>query len=222
MGFLSILRGIQASENEARVLIVGLDCSGKTTVVASLLGKDMADIAPTLGFNIDTWVPGPLGAQGAQGAQDAGAPREARPAGRGLTISLWDVGGQATIRTYWRNYYSQTDALVWVVDSTDRRRLDLCRRALAEVLHSERLRGCPVLVLCNKQDVTTALPAQEVSEVLGLPQLCAGRDYAAVGCSAREKIGVEDAFAWLLRELEENIGQIRAEDLDDDLEAQVW
>ena len=41
-------------------------------------------------------------------------------------LNVWDVGGQKTLRPYWRNYFEQTDGLVWVVDSTDRRRLADC------------------------------------------------------------------------------------------------
>lgn len=199
MGLLSTLRHIKASENEARVLIVGLDCSGKTTIVNSLLGKDMMQVAPTLGFNID----------------------EYRPAASALSISLWDVGGQSTIRTYWRNYFSQTDALIWVIDSTDRRRLDVCRRALSEVLHAERLQGCLVVILCNKQDVSTALSADEIAGLLALDRLCRNRPYRVFPCSARERTGVAEAFDWLVRELEDSLYAFAREG-SDDLETQVW
>lgn len=197
MGFLSVLRAIKASENEARVLIVGLDCSGKTTVVSSLLGKSLTEIAPTLGFKIDTW----------------------RPKDTSLTVSLWDVGGQQTIRTYWRNYFSSTDALVWVIDSTDRRRIDICRKALCEVLHAERLQGCPVMILCNKQDIQSALSVDEISAAITLDALCSKRKWAVFPCSAMNREGIDDAFSWLLSELLVNGGNVRD---DDNLETAVW
>lgn len=52
-------------------------------------------------------------------------------------LNIWDVGGQKSIRSYWRNYFEQTDALVWVVDSADHLRLDDCRRELASLLQEE-------------------------------------------------------------------------------------
>lgn len=53
------------------------------------------------------------------------------------TLNIWDVGGQKTIRSYWRNYFEQTDGLVWVVDSSDLRRLDDCKYELDNLLKEE-------------------------------------------------------------------------------------
>lgn len=52
-----------------------------------------------------------------------------------------DVGGQKTLRSYWRNYFEKTDALIWVVDATDRLRIDDCRVELAGLLQEE-VRAC--------------------------------------------------------------------------------
>ncbi len=75
----------------------GLDNAGKTTVVKKFNGEDIAHIEPTLGFDIKTLEY------------------------NGFFLNIWDVGGQQTIRTYWRNYFESTDGLIWVVDSADRR-----------------------------------------------------------------------------------------------------
>lgn len=53
-----------------------------------------------------------------------------------------DVGGQKTLRSYWRNYFEKTDALIWVVDATDRLRMGDCREELASLLVQE-VRLCP-------------------------------------------------------------------------------
>ena len=52
-------------------------------------------------------------------------------------LNIWDVGGQKTLRSYWRNYYEQTDGMVWVVDSSDLRRLNDCRDELHGLLREE-------------------------------------------------------------------------------------
>ena len=69
----------------------------------------------------------------------------------GYRLNAWDVGGQHSLRSYWRNYFETTDALIWVVDSSDRLRLFDCREELSKLLVEERLVGATLLVLANKQ-----------------------------------------------------------------------
>jgi len=78
---------------------------------------------------------------------------------------MWDVGGQKSLRSYWRNYFECTDGLVWVVDSADRMRLESCKQELQVLLQEERLAGATLLVLCNKQDLAGALNSTEIKEV---------------------------------------------------------
>jgi ADP-ribosylation factor-like protein 3 len=76
---------------------------------------------------------------------------------------VWDIGGQSSIRPYWRNYFEHTNALVYVVDSADRRRVAECSQELASLLADEMLAGIPLLIFANKQDLLQALPADEVT-----------------------------------------------------------
>lgn len=126
MGLLKILKKTKEREREMRLLMLGLDNAGKTTILKKFNGEDTSTISPTLGFNIKT-----LEFQG-------------------YKLNVWDVGGQTTIRSYWRNYFEQTDGLVWVVDSADTLRLNDCRRELHLLLQQERLAGASLLVFCNK------------------------------------------------------------------------
>ena len=68
-------------------------------------------------------------------------------------LNLWDVGGQKSIRTYWRNYFEMTDGIIWVVDSVDRCRLEECRKQLRDILSQEKLAGASLLIFANKQDL---------------------------------------------------------------------
>ena len=70
--------------------------------------------------------------------------------------------GQKAIRPYWRNYFDQTDALVYVIDCSDRRRIDETCAELQELLQEERLAGVPLLVFANKQDLLNAMKEDEV------------------------------------------------------------
>ena len=83
MGLLTITKKVKSSEKELRLLMVGLDNAGKTTIVKRINGEDVSTISPTLGFNIKTM------------------------SFLGYRLNIWDVGGQKTLRSYWRNYYEQ-------------------------------------------------------------------------------------------------------------------
>lgn len=52
-------------------------------------------------------------------------------------LNIWDVGGQRTIRSFWRNYFEETDGVVWVVDSADRLRMQVCREELHKLMKEE-------------------------------------------------------------------------------------
>ena len=75
---------------------------------------------------------------------------------------MWDIGGQKAIRPYWKNYYDNTDGLVYVVDSSDDKRLSECTEELQSLLAEESLVNVPLLVFANKQDLQFALDAEEV------------------------------------------------------------
>jgi ADP-ribosylation factor-like protein 2 len=143
---------VKLKEREIRVLVVGLDNAGKTTIVKKISGESIDEIAPTLGFNISTL------------------------ALNGFQLNVWDVGGQKTLRTFWRNYFEKTDVLVWVVDSTDLKRLRDCKVELMDILKEEKLAGASLLVFANKQDVIGAMTAEEIATALDLTNTCSSSD----------------------------------------------
>ncbi|KAL6599848.1 hypothetical protein ACP70R_045499 [Stipagrostis hirtigluma subsp. patula] len=181
MGLLSIIRKIKRKEKEMRILMVGLDNSGKTTIVLKINGEDTSVISPTLGFNIKTIKY------------------------QKYSLNIWDVGGQKTIRSYWRNYFEQTDGLVWVVDSSDIRRLDDCRAELHNLLKEERLAGASLLVFANKQDIQGALKPEEIAKVLDLEVMEKSRHWQIVGCSAYTGDGLLQGFDWLVQDIASRI-----------------
>lgn len=80
-------------------------------------------------------------------------------------LNIWDVGGQKTLRPYWRNYYEKTDGLIWVIDSADLARLEDTKKELHSLLQEERLFGATLLILANKQDIPAALSLEEIQQV---------------------------------------------------------
>ncbi|OQR80088.1 ADP-ribosylation factor protein 2-like [Tropilaelaps mercedesae] len=174
MVLLHILRKLRRKERELRTLVLGLDNAGKTTLSKRLLGEPLDEIAATLGFNITTLEH------------------------RDYKINIWDVGGQTSLRCYWRNYFEATDAIVWVVDSADRRRLDDCAKELHALLDDERLLGATLLVLANKQDLPGALSGKEIVKHLRLESIVS-HHWRIFPCSAfTSEDSLLLAFDWML------------------------
>ena len=84
------------------------------------------------------------------------------------------MGGQRSLRSYWRNYYERTDALIWVVDSADTGRMLDCRAELQTLLKEEKLAGAALLIFANKQDLPSALSPEEITKVRTLRLACWG------------------------------------------------
>ena len=176
MGLLSVIKKVKANEKELRILMVGLDNAGKTTIVKRLNGEDVSSVSPTLGFNIKTLMYS------------------------GYAVNIWDVGGQKTLRSYWRNYYETTDGLVWVVDSADHRRLEDCKEELHALLSEEKLVGATLLILANKQDIPGAMSKEQVAQILNLVNMKT-RHWHIEGCSAVTGDGLLRGLDWCAKDI---------------------
>ncbi|RHW68858.1 ADP-ribosylation factor-like 2 [Trypanosoma brucei equiperdum] len=178
MGLLSIIRKTKRKEREMRILMLGLDNAGKTTCVKKFCGKDTSSISPTLGFQITAF------------------------SLNGCTLNIWDVGGQQSLRSYWRNYFESTDGLIWVVDSNDVARLDDCRRELHTLLQEERLAGASLLILLNKQDLSGAPPPGEIERHLGIDIIRKGKRHVYLcACSAKTGAGLLQGMEWIVQDV---------------------
>lgn len=86
-------------------------------------------------------------------------------------LNVWDIGGQSKIRPYWKNYFENTDALIYVIDCSDRMRLAETGNELTELLADEKLQNVPILIFANKQDLSNVLKVSEIAEAVGLVKL---------------------------------------------------
>uniref|UniRef100_A0A7S1T9G5 ADP-ribosylation factor-like protein 3 n=1 Tax=Tetraselmis chuii TaxID=63592 RepID=A0A7S1T9G5_9CHLO len=175
-GLLNMLRKLKKSEGEARLLVLGLDNSGKTTILKKLSAEDINQITPTQGFNIKSILHA------------------------GFKLNVWDIGGQKAIRPYWRNYYEHTNGLVYVIDSADRKRLEEGGEELAQLLEEDQLAAVPLLVFANKQDLVQAAPPDEISEALNLSDI-RDRPWQIQPSSAITGDGLEDGMKWLVSQM---------------------
>jgi len=157
---------------DVRVLILGLDNAGKTTILYRMQMGTLIQTLPTVGLNVE----------------------ELKC--NGLKLTVWDLGGQATIRPYWKLYYHNTGALVFVVDAADGRRLSVARQELSAMLQEEELKRIPVLIFANKMDVEGALPLSHITEQLHLTEI-RDRPWHIQPSSAVEGRGLAEGFTWL-------------------------
>jgi ADP-ribosylation factor-like protein 3 len=123
----------------------------------------------------------------------------------GFKLNVWDVGGQREIRPYWRNYFDSTDALVYVIDSADRERLEEVNTELAGLLEEEKLAGVPLLVFANKQDLLSALSAADIALGLNLHAI-KSRTWQIQACSGKTGEGLTEGLEWLIKTMGERAG----------------
>lgn len=177
-------------KQEYSVLILGLDNAGKTTLLEQLKAiytrkhpQDLSDqrTVPTVGQNVARIMVGKS------------------------QIKLWDLGGQESLRSMWQKYYEESHAVVFVVDSTDRARLEDCQAELDRIISNDVLAGIPVLMLANKQDRDDCLEVEDIKEVFNkIAEKMGARDSRVLPVCALDGMGVADAAEWLLSRVERN------------------
>ena len=167
------------SKADMRILMVGLDAAGKTTILYKVKLGEVVTTIPTIGFNVET------------------------VEYKNISFTVWDVGGQDKIRPLWRHYYQNTQGVIFVVDSNDRERIDdgsgydhSAKDELNRMLAEDELRDAVLLVFANKQDLPNAMKVQEVTERLGLNKL-RNRQWYIQGASAPTGDGLYEGLDWL-------------------------
>lgn len=162
---------------EMRVVVLGLDQAGKTTILFKLKENEVINTIPTIGFNVET------------------------VEHRNLNFTIWDVGGHPKLRPLWRHYYLNTQALVFVVDSADVDRLEESYDELSALMSEKQLKDAVLLIFANKQDKPNALSIDTITERLALQRLCYGRNWLIRPCNAKSGEGLWDGLEWLSQQL---------------------
>ncbi|KAJ4980079.1 hypothetical protein NE237_010859 [Protea cynaroides] len=160
------------AKKEMRILMVGLDAAGKTTILYKLKLGEIVTTIPTIGFNVET------------------------VEYKNISFTVWDVGGQDKIRPLWRHYFQNTQGLIFVVDSNDRDRAVEARDELHRMLNEDELREAVLLVFANKQDLPNAMNAAEITDKLGLHSLRQRHWYIQSTCATSGE-GLYEGLDWL-------------------------
>jgi ADP-ribosylation factor protein 1 len=159
-------------KKEMRILMVGLDAAGKTTILYKLKLGEIVTTIPTIGFNVET------------------------VEYKNIQFTVWDVGGQDKIRPLWRHYFQNTQGIIFVVDSNDRDRIVEAREELQRMLNEDELRDAILLVFANKQDLPNAMNAAAIPDKLGLHSLRQRAWYIQSTC-ATSGDGLYEGLEWL-------------------------
>ncbi|MBN3314923.1 ARL4A protein, partial [Atractosteus spatula] len=166
------------------IVILGLDCAGKTTVLYRLQFNEFVNTVPTKGFNTERI-------------------RVTLGGSRTVTFHFWDVGGQEKLRPLWKSYTRCTDGIVFVVDSVDAERMEEAKTELHKITRISENQGVPVLVVANKQDLRNSLSLPEIEKMLALHELSSATPWhlqptcAIIGEGLRE--GLERLYEMILK-----------------------
>lgn len=162
----------------ARIILLGLDASGKTTFIYKVANQsrfypaEVVTSIPTIGFNVETM--------------------EIKT----MQFTCWDVGGCDKIRPLWRHYMQNVGALIFFIDSNDRDRLEDAKIELDLFLLEEDLRGRPILIVANKCDLPNAMSKEEITVKLSLHTI-RDREWAVLSACVCNGTGVLEILEWL-------------------------
>ncbi|KAI4533517.1 hypothetical protein MG293_016536 [Ovis ammon polii] len=174
-------------EREHKVIIVGLDNAGKTTILYQFLTNEVVHTCPTIGSNVEEIVL------------------------QKTHFLMWDIGGQESLRSTWNTYYSNTELfllagsflcdasdgfIILVIDSTDRDRLLTAREELYKMLAHEALRDASILIFANKQDMKDSMTIVELSQLLTLSAI-KDHPWHIQGCCALTGEGLPAGLQWM-------------------------
>ena len=178
MGFIlsKIIGFLTKSRNNFKILILGVQNAGKTSVLYRLSLGQIVKTNPTIGANLEEFTY------------------------NNVKFQAWDLGGQETIRTIWDAYYMNTDAIIYVIDSKDDENLEDSKEQFHKVLKNQNLKNATILILANKQDIQGAKPVSKIIQEYGLDNI---KDHIwhIQSCSALKGEGLIAGIKWLSEQL---------------------
>ncbi|KOO35351.1 ADP-ribosylation factor-like protein 6 [Chrysochromulina tobinii] len=171
--------GLSSNSKKVRIVCVGLDNSGKTTIIAHLKPKKAVtqEIVPTVGFNVEEFQKS------------------------GLYFTIFDMSGQGRYRNLWEHYYKDVGGIIFCIDSTDALRMCVAKDELEQMLQHQDLRSVPLLFFANKMDLPTAKQPVECVSLLELDRIT-DKPWHIAASNALTGEGIDAGIAWLADQMQ--------------------
>ncbi|KAL8559203.1 ADP-ribosylation factor-like protein 6 [Nucella lapillus] len=185
MGFFDTLAiWLGMKKKEVSVLVVGLDNSGKTTIINHFKPNEAKnhDIVPTVGFNVERFT------------------------SKALSFTAFDMSGQGRYRNLWEHYYKECHGVIFVIDSSDKLRMVVAKDELELLLHHADLMGrrIPVLFFANKMDMRDAVSSVKCSSLMGLDNI-RDKPWHICASNAITGDGLNEGVDWLTDQIKDLI-----------------
>jgi len=166
-------------KSHIRIFMLGLDNSGKTTILYALKLNELITTIPTIGFNVETITY------------------------KNIIFTIWDIGGQDKIRDIWIHYYNNTliySVIIFVIDSSDRDRIKYVKEEFTNII--THLNNAKILIYANKQDITNCMTIEEIITILQLDKI-SNKCFVQPTC-ALDHQGIYEGLEWLSNEIKFN------------------
>ncbi|XP_005094721.1 ADP-ribosylation factor-like protein 4C [Aplysia californica] len=137
-----------------QIVMVGLEGTGKTTLLYRLKFGQYTSTIPTIGFNCEKVE-----------VEEGKA--------KGVTFTIWDIGGKDNMRPLWKSYLRSANGILFVVDSSDHEGAEEARMELSKLVKTQNPTNIPTLVVANKQDLPDSMSPEEVAKAVGVSELSA-------------------------------------------------
>mmetsp|Transcript_26897 Transcript_26897/g.86401 ORF Transcript_26897/g.86401 Transcript_26897/m.86401 type:complete len:183 (+) Transcript_26897:166-714(+) len=176
MGIFSrFFSSVGLGKEKVNVLVVGLDNSGKTTIIERLKPQksQSMEVAPTVGFNVDEFSKG------------------------SVSFKTFDMSGAGRYRNLWEHYFKDAQAIIFVVDTSDKIRMCVAKDELDSMLGNQDLKsGIPILFFANKMDIPTSLSPVDTAQALKLDEI-KDKPWQIVPSNALTGEGLDKGIEWL-------------------------